>query len=115
MAELFEKLDYSVDSLLVIGEFLVDNYSIESLTSDVHKWDAFASYAGVVYEKQVPTAKWRVELDDEKNIYYGVPSLRTKGNTNFYPKYEITAMLDRKRKDFLQAITQRHIELQSPV
>jgi len=54
-----------------------------------------------------------IEIEDEKNIYFGVAALRTKGNTNFYPKYEITAMLDRKRMDFLQAITKRHIELQT--
>lgn len=113
-SELYQQLDYSIDSLGKIGEYLVANYTNEVLMADIEKWDAFASYIGAVYEKNVPTAKWRVELEDEKNIYYGVPALRTKGNTNFYPKYEITAMLERKRIDFLQAITKRHIELQTP-
>jgi hypothetical protein len=112
--KIYQQLDYSVESLGIIGKYLIDNYTIESLMLDVKKWDAFASYVGVVYEKKVPTSKWRVELDDDKNVYYGVPALRTKGNTNFYPKYEITAMLDRKRPDFLQAIIKRHIELQTP-
>jgi len=111
--ELHQQLDYSIESLSKIGEYLVDNYTNESLMSDIQKWDAFASYVGTVYEKNVPTAKWGVELEDEKNIYYGVPALRTKSNTNFYPKYEITAMIDRKRKDFLYAVTKKHIELQT--
>jgi hypothetical protein len=113
-SELYQTLDYSIDSLGKLGEYLVDNFTNESLMSNIQNWDAFASYVGVVYEKNVPTAKWRVELEDDKNLYFGVPALRTKGNTNFYPKYEITAMIDRKRSDFLLAITKRHIALQTP-
>ena len=111
--DLYQKLDYSIDSLKAIGEYIVENYTNETLMVDIQIWDAFAAYVGFVYEKNVPTAKWRVELEDEKNIYFGIPALRTKSNSNFYPKYEITAMMDRKRKDFLYAITKRHIELQT--
>ena len=111
--EFYGKLDYSLDSLNELGKYLVGNYSIDKLMENTELWDAFASYVGVVYEKNVPTAKWRVELDDEKNIYYGVPALRTAGHTNFYPRYEITAMLDRKRPDFLFEITKRHIKMQT--
>lgn len=64
--------------------------------------------------RNVPTAKWHVELEDKKNVYYGVPALRTEAKTTFVPKYEITAMLERKRPDFISAITKRHIDLQKP-
>lgn len=112
-ANLYGKLDYSLNSLGLLGEYICDNIpNIESLEQNKELWDCFASYIGTTYRRNVPTAKWRVELD-EKNIYYGVPALRTNANTNFYPKYEITAMIDRKRKDFLEAITKRHIELQN--
>lgn len=56
-SELYKQLDYSVDSLGLIGNYLIDNYTIESLMSDIQKWDAFASYVGVVYEKRVPNIK----------------------------------------------------------
>lgn len=111
--ELYNHLDYSISSLAFLGKYLVKQYTIESMIANSQEWDIFASYVGVVYEKNVPTAKWRIELEDEKNIYYGVPALKTQINTNFYPKYEITAMLDRKRADFLEAITNRHMELQT--
>jgi hypothetical protein len=111
---LYTKLDYSINSLGVIGEYICGAIqSIESLTQNDELWDCLASYIGTTYRRNVPTAEWRIELDDEKSIYLGVPALRTKANTNFYPKYEITAMLDRKRPDFLQAITKRHTELQT--
>lgn len=114
-ANLFSKLDYSLDSLAVLGDYICDTVqSVESLKQNDELWDCLASYVGTTYRRNVSTAEWRIELEDEKNIYFGIPALRTKGNTNFYPKYEITAMIDRKRRDFLQAITKRHIALQTP-
>lgn len=110
----YSKLDYSLNSLAVLGEYICGTIqSIESLKQNEELWDCLASYVGTTYRRNVPTAEWRIEIEDEKNIYFGVAALRTKGNTNFYPKYEITALLDRKRMDFLQAITKRHIELQT--
>lgn len=115
-ANVFNKLDNSLDSLALLGEYICDTiHSNELLKQNEELWDCLASYVGTTYRRNVPTAEWRIELEDEKNIYFGVPALRTKSNTNFYPKYEITAMIDRKRKDFLQAITKRHIELQTLV
>lgn len=113
-ANVYNKLDYSLDSLALLGEYVCDTIqSIEVLKQNDELWDCLASYIGTTYRRNVSTAEWRIELTDEKNIYFSVPALRTKGNTNFYPKYEITAMIDRKRKDFLQAITKKHIELQT--
>jgi hypothetical protein len=106
------KLDYSIDSLDIIGRYLVEAETLESIQKKKDLWDSLASYIGVVYEKKLPTAKWRVELEDEKNIYYGIPALRTEVMTNFIPHYEITTMLDRKRPDFLSAITKKHMGLQ---
>ncbi len=112
-ANLFSKLDYSLDSLTILGEYICDTIqSVESLKQNEELWDCLASYVGTTYRRNVSTAEWRIELDDEKNIYFGVPALRSQGNTNFYPKYEITAMIVRRRKDFLMAITKRHIEQQ---
>jgi glutaredoxin-related protein len=110
---IFIKLDYSLDSLQTIGEYICEKIqSIENLKYYAELWDCTASYLATTYRRNVPTAKWQIELNDVENGYYGIPALITDANTNFYPKYEITAMLDRKRTDFLYAITKRHIELQ---
>lgn len=111
--DLYDNLDYSIDSLISIGSFIIDNETVETIMKKSDLWNGIASYIGVVYEKNVPTAKWTVGLEDEKNLYYGIPALRTDGMTNFYPLYEITAMIDRKRPDFLYAITKKHTELQN--
>jgi hypothetical protein len=111
--ELFLKLDYSVESLDNIGDFLITNASVQSIRNHKDLWDAIASYIGAVYEKHVPSAKWYLELEDEKNIYYGIPILKTSAFTTFAPHYEITTMLDRRRADFLSAITKKHIQLQN--
>lgn len=113
--KIFRSLNYSVDSFEYLGRHICDTIqSIDSLMQQEELWDCYASYVGTTYRRNVPTAKWHVELEDEKNVYYGVPALRTEAKTTFVPMYEITAMLERKRPDFISAITKRHIELQKP-
>jgi len=46
-------------------------------------WDCYASYVGTTYRRNVPTAKWHVELEGEKNVFYGVPALHTEAKNNF--------------------------------
>lgn len=97
-----------------MGKYICDTVqSIENLKKREGLWDCYASYVGTTYRRIVPTAEWHVELEDEKNVYYSVPALRTKAKTTFVPIYEISTMLDRKRSDFLLALTKRHIEFQS--
>lgn len=109
------QLDFSVGSLHYVGKYLVETETLDSIKKNIDLWNAFASYIGVVYEKNVPTAKWYVELEDERNLYYGVPALRTDAKTNFYPQFEITTMLDRKRPELLEIMIKKHIELQNPI
>jgi hypothetical protein len=111
--DLFDKLDFSIESLEILGEYIVQTVSISGLQKNKELWDCYASYIGTSYRRNVPTAQWFIELNDDKNIYYGVPSLITDAKTIFVPHYEITTMLDRKRIDFLIAITKKHIEILS--
>lgn len=113
--EIFVKLDYTLESFNVLGKYIVETSNIESLQNNKELWDYYASYVGTTYRRNVPTAKWFIELNDEKNIYYGIPALRTTIKTTFVPHYEITVMLDRKRPDFLAVITQKHIQLQTTI
>ncbi|WP_335966819.1 hypothetical protein [Galbibacter sp. PAP.153] len=110
---IFSQLDYSLQSLNILGNYIIEKIqTVSNLKNEQELWDCIASYVGTCYRRNVPTAKWRVELEDKNNLFYGVPALRTDAMTNFYPKYEITTMLDRKRADFLYAITKKHNELQ---
>jgi hypothetical protein len=111
-AEIFKKLDFTLESFNVLGKYIVDTTDQNSIQKEKELWDCFASYVGTTYKRIVPTAQWHLELDDEKNLYYGVPILRTKSKSTFVPHYEITTMLDRNQPDFLFVITKRHIQLQ---
>lgn len=111
--DIFKRLDYSLESFSFFGKYICDTIqSINDLKNEGELWDCYASYIGTTYRRNVPTAEWFIELEDEKNVYYGVPALRTEAKTTFVPMYEISAMIDRKRPDFLLALTKRHIELQ---
>lgn len=111
--QIYAKLDGSIDSLEILGTYLIEHETIESLQQKRELWDGLASYVGIIYEKRVLAAKWSMELQDSKNVYYGIPVLRAGQITTFAPHYEITTMLARKQPDFLSVLVKLHIKLTS--
>jgi hypothetical protein len=109
--EISVRLDYTVDSLDILERFLLNTTSLIKIQKDKELWDNCASYIGVVYEKNVPTSKWYIELEDEKDVFYNMPCLKTKNNLMFVPHSEITAALDRNKGTFLSSLTKKHIEI----
>src|SRR5690606_6616395 len=84
--EIFKRLDYTLESFDFLGNYICDTIqSINNLKNEGELWDCYASYIGTTYRRNVPTAEWFIELEDEKNVCYGVPALRTEAKTTFVP------------------------------
>jgi len=75
-----QRLDYSIDSLNVVEEYLVSKYSLQDFRDQQNKneIDAAASYIIKVFELNWPKAKYVIELDDIKNILYNRPAIITQ-------------------------------------
>jgi hypothetical protein len=73
------RLDWGVDSLDVLERYILDNYTREALRDERNKAaiDAIASYMGETMRRNLPNGKWRIELDDERNLHFNVPTVTT--------------------------------------
>lgn len=72
-------LDESPDSLEIIETYILNNYSVEYFQNPQNKdfVNGFVSYIGEVFQKNLPNAKWFIELDDEINFCFALPSLKS--------------------------------------
>lgn len=75
--EIAAKLDWTPESLLVVEKYLLDNYSAEDqkLKEKRPALDAIVSYVGDLIRKNIPETTWKIELEDETNIFYNLPYL----------------------------------------
>lgn len=73
-------LDFSVNSLENLEDFLINSYTIEDLDDEINrpKLDAAVSYIGETIINSLGESRWIIYLDDESNIYYGLPCVLTK-------------------------------------
>lgn len=110
--DIFSQLDYSISSLDILEKYLIENSSFEEIQKDKELWDCCASYLGRTYKRNIPNSKWFVELDNEKNIFYGVPILRIPNKIDFEPHSYISTALDRKKGNLWSTALTRHIELE---
>jgi len=104
-----DKLDCSITSLDVLENYLLENYTMESLMRDKNMWDECASYIGNTYKKNIPNAKWYIDLDNKRNIFYNMPCLQIVNKINFVPHSYVTTLLDRKEGNLLSTIVKNHI------
>lgn len=107
-AEVSNRLDYSAQSLDLIEQFLLDKFVREDFTKNENKdlLDQLASYLGTTCRRNWVNSFWDIELDDEKQAFFGVPVLKVQGNAlpPFSPYHTITALFSRKRGNFLSTI-----------
>lgn len=111
--QVLSQLDFSLNSLIILGDYILENWDVKLLKAELLKWDALAAYIGKTYRKNVPTAEWFIELDNINEIYYNTPYIITQTKTRFIPHFEITTMINRKNNNFIYALTKRHIEIQN--
>ena len=76
-SELKEKLNWKPDSLSIIENYLLTNFSIEDLKSHENKYpiDAIVSYIGGTIRMNIPETIWKIDLEDQTNLFYNLPYL----------------------------------------
>ncbi len=103
-------LDFTTNSLDLLEQYLLENFSLEFLYQNKDIWDYLASYIGSTYRRNVPASIWYVELDNERDLFYGKPILRVEGKVDFHPHSNIAVLFDRKTGIFLSNIIKKHIK-----
>ncbi|HWB93685.1 MAG TPA: hypothetical protein VG605_17615 [Puia sp.] len=105
--EIRAQLDYSLDSLDVIEEYIVSNYSVEELKDRKNKFarDLFVRYIGETFRKNVPELFWAFESENRKDAYYGIPVLMTmtEGAPPMTPTLWVTELPGQKGGNFLRS------------
>lgn len=105
------KLDYSIESLNVIEDYVIDNYTAEYLESDKGKdtLNLLASYIGTTLKKLLPDTSWYIELEDEDDIYYCLPTLSSLNSASISPYMLPITISLRKKGDFLFKIVKNRL------
>lgn len=105
-------LNQSIDSLDIIEEYLLKNYTQESIIQDKFFLDKLASYTGTVFSKNLPNSYWYIELANSKDVFFCLPVLKVKDAklAPFSPYNMVTALFVRKKGNFLSSILIKSIE-----
>ncbi len=72
--------NFSIESLDNLERFLIDNYAVEDLENEANRMalDGAVSYIGETIINVLRESRWVIYLDDESNIYFGLPCVLTK-------------------------------------
>jgi hypothetical protein len=100
-------LDYSPGSLDVLEQWILQHYPSpqEVKAADLEIVDGAARYVGETFRRALRDHYWDIDLDNEKNVYFGRPVLTTKEKpTPISPLSLVTASADRRRGDFLSSL-----------
>ncbi|OYD07117.1 hypothetical protein [Paludifilum halophilum] len=101
-------LDYSPSSLNILENWLLKQYSsAEELKSkdQFPNLDAIGRYIGEVYRKNLKGVRWGIELDDESNVFYGLPIIKFDQDLpSISPYYQATASVSRRTGQFLYTV-----------
>ena len=68
--------------------------------------DAAARHLGLVIVLNVDDARWTIDLDDEKNLYYRLPVIELADGWVTCPLSSVTAALDRRTGSYLAELAQ---------
>ena len=93
--EISDRLDESPQSLKVIEKYIIGNYSVEELKNPDNKstTDGFASYIGYVFQKNLPHAKWSIELEDKSDYAFALPVISNEKLVPFSPFHMLPSLL----------------------
>ena len=109
------KLDYSIESLDVIENRILGNYSeIKDLINDTKMLDYLTVYIGETFRKHIG-GKWYIDLKNKKNAYYSIPVLTSpdyRGERYIASMTFATACIHRKKGDYISTILRNCIEYQ---
>ncbi len=73
-------LDYSEESLQRVESFLLKHYDASALSDKSMnvELDAVVSYIGETMKRLIEGARWKIYLDDDTNLFFGLPCILTK-------------------------------------
>jgi hypothetical protein len=101
-----EQLDFSLASLDVIEQYILDNYTLEEMKDKRNRFarDLFARYIGETIRKNMPERYWYFETENPQSPYYGIPLLMTlhAGGTPMTPTIWLMTMIEQKQGEFLR-------------
>lgn len=97
-------LDKSITSINYIESYIIKSYSERFFKSKegLEVLDQLASYIGSTFKSLIPDLKWHLEVDDEKNIYFGKPTLISSEFPSISPFVLIFSIIRKKEKGFLR-------------
>ncbi len=109
--EVKEKLEYSVESLDVLEEYLLNQYAsiqeIKQAPPDI--LNGYAIYVGETFRKVLADKTdrdpniWTIELDRSDYVFYNLPLIKIGAYIDC-PMTLVTASLDRRRGNYLSKI-----------
>lgn len=116
-SEMQEKLDYSIESLDILEEYLLNQYAsiqeIKQAPPDI--LNGYAIYVGETFRKVLADKTdrepniWTIELDRIDNIYFNMPTIKIGGYIGC-PHYLVTASLDRRQGNYISTILKNKLD-----
>ncbi len=109
--EIASKLDWTPESLLIVEKYLLDNYSVEYQNSKEKRpaLDAIVSYVGDLIRRSIPETIWKIELEDETNIFYNLPYLVFKLGVPLSPHSLVQdALVEKTGSVLMERYSQRY-------
>ena len=107
------KLDYSIESLDEIENWILTNYrEIKDLIGDAKTLDYLTVYIGETFRKHIG-GEWFIDLKNKKNAYYSMPVLTSPdyiGEVYKAPMTYATACINRKKGDYISTILKNCME-----
>jgi len=97
-------LDYSPESLNVIEAYILSNFDKDSVSDIKNKnaVDAVISYYGETLRRNLPESTWFLDLEDESNIYFNLPSIKTPVAFPISPYSLIKRIINKNSGTFLR-------------
>lgn len=97
-SEISAKLDWSPESLNILEKYLIDNYTLEDQKDKEKRssLDAIISYVGDTIRKCIPETVWKIDVEDETNIFYNLPYLVFKLGVPLSPHHLVQDALAEK-------------------
>jgi hypothetical protein len=102
-----DRLDYSLDSLDLIEDYIRENYSAEELKEKKNRYarDLFARYIGETFRKNNSELFWSFVSDNEQDEYFGIPVLASigVGVPPMTPTVWVTELISQREGHFLRS------------
>lgn len=93
--EISDLLDESPQSLKIIENYIIENFTIEELKNSDNKsiTDGIVSYIGYVFQQNLPDAKWSIELEDKSDYAFTLPVISNEKLVPFSPFHLLPSLL----------------------